>query len=169
MSRHGYNDDDDYDPLAHGRWRGALLSAIRGKRGQTFLREVLAALDAMPEKELVTAALQADGQFCTLGVVGHARGMDLEAIDPEDYEAVAAAFGINERIAREVMYLNDESISDDRWIDFEIHGPVRPHYPDWGSHKRSVCVPDTTAAARRWHCMRSYIAGLIIEPSKEAP
>lgn len=53
MSRSGYTDDDD-DPLATGRWRAQVRSAIRGKRGQAFLRELIAALDAMPEKALIT-------------------------------------------------------------------------------------------------------------------
>ena len=44
MSRSGYGDDyGDDDPLAIGRWRGAVNSAIRGKRGQQTLREILAA------------------------------------------------------------------------------------------------------------------------------
>ena len=44
------------------RYRGAVKSAIRGKRGQAFLREMLAALDAMPEKRLSAGALIFDGQ-----------------------------------------------------------------------------------------------------------
>lgn len=43
------------------RWRGAVASAIRGKRGQAFLREMLAALDAMPEKRLIAGSLVFDG------------------------------------------------------------------------------------------------------------
>lgn len=44
MSRSGYNDDCDGWALI--RWRGAVNSAINGKRGQAFLRELVAALDA---------------------------------------------------------------------------------------------------------------------------
>ena len=60
MSRSGLVEDDGDDPLAHGRWRGAVKSAINGKRGQQFLRELADALDAMPEKVLVAGALQAE-------------------------------------------------------------------------------------------------------------
>src|SRR5262245_16738600 len=35
------------------RWRGAVHAAIFGKRGQAFLTELLAALDALPEKKLL--------------------------------------------------------------------------------------------------------------------
>ena len=58
MSRHGYADDlADDDPLAYGQWRGRVASAIRGRRGQAFLREMRAALDAMPDKRLIATAL----------------------------------------------------------------------------------------------------------------
>lgn len=57
MSRAGYYDDID-DPLVLGRWRAQVRSATRGKRGQKLLRDLLTALDAMPEKRLVTDALE---------------------------------------------------------------------------------------------------------------
>jgi hypothetical protein len=37
MSRSGYSDDLENWSLI--RWRGAVASAIRGRRGQAFLRE----------------------------------------------------------------------------------------------------------------------------------
>lgn len=54
MSRSGYSEDWDGENWTFIRWRGAVKSALRGKRGQAFLREALAALDAMPEKRLIT-------------------------------------------------------------------------------------------------------------------
>lgn len=106
MSRSGYSEDlDNWD---HIRWRGAVKSAIRGKRGQAMLRELLAALDAMPEKELITDDLvDADGCYCTLGALGAARGMDLASIDAEDPDSVAEAFGIPRALAAEIEYEND--------------------------------------------------------------
>ncbi len=50
MSRSGYV--DDIDNLALINWRGAVKSAIQGKRGQAFLRALVDALDAMPETSL---------------------------------------------------------------------------------------------------------------------
>ena len=61
MSRSGYVDGDD-DQWASIRYRGAVKSAIRGRRGQAFLREMLAALDAMPEKRLIAGDLVFDGR-----------------------------------------------------------------------------------------------------------
>lgn len=111
MSRSGYSEDWDFDQWAMIRWRGAVTAAIKGKRGQAFLREMLAALDALPDGKLVASELEENGQVCALGAVGRARGVDMAAIDPEDYSRVAATFGVSEALAREVVYENDEMSS----------------------------------------------------------
>lgn len=156
MSRSGYTDDID-DNWRHIMWRGAVNSAIRGSRGQAFLRELIAALDAMPEKRLASESLvTADGEFCTLGVVGAARGMDMSTLDPEDWHQVAKAFGLAQAMVREIVFENDEMIDEWDWQDVEICGPMRPHYPDWGRHTRSVRVPVQGVAERRWQWMRNW-------------
>ncbi len=158
MSRSGYTDDLD-DQWSLIRWRGAVNSALRGKRGQAFLRELLTALDAMPEKRLASDSLvTADGEFCTLGVVGKARGVNLDALDAEDWEQVAKAFGLAEAMVREIVYENDEYVNEWSWEEVEVCGPMRPHYPDWSRHKRSVQVPVKDAAERRWQHMRKWAA-----------
>ena len=107
MSRCGYSDDiDSWDLI---RWRGAVASAIRGMRGQSFLREMLNALDALTEKELIANELiDGKGAVCAIGSVGKARGMDMSRIDYEDPYTVAKAFGISEALAQEIEYINDE-------------------------------------------------------------
>lgn len=108
MSRSGYNDDSD-DQWAAIRWRGAVTSAIRGKKGQAFLKELAAAMDAMIDKALIAEELiESDGRVCALGAVGKARGIDMTHLDPEEYYDIARAFGIPEALAREIMYENDE-------------------------------------------------------------
>lgn len=92
MSRSGYSDDYDY------LWRGAVASAIWGRRGQVFLKEMLVCLDALPKKELIAGELiEEGGAVCALGAVGIARGISMEGINPEDRVEVA-----------ELMYDNDE-------------------------------------------------------------
>jgi hypothetical protein len=150
MSRSGYSEDGD-NTWSLIRWRGAVASAIRGKRGQAFLREALAALDAMPEKTLTTGELETDGEFCTLGVVGHARGLDLSSIDSEDWERLAGTFDISEAMAREIMWENDESFPYDYdWV--EIPGPLRP-----AEYRGSMRVVRADARHRRWQHMRDWI------------
>lgn len=106
MSRSGYSDDcGGWDLIC---WRGAVNSALRGKRGQAFLVELRDALDAMPEKRLVADTLEADGQFCTLGVLGAKRGVDMSIIDAHCRETVSDAFGIAPAMAAEVVFENDE-------------------------------------------------------------
>lgn len=107
MSRSGYSDDCD-DSWQLIRWRGQVASAIRGKRGQAFLRELVTALEEMPEKRLIRNELRKDGEVCALGAVGSKRGMNLDSIDPEDYDGVAASFGIAHQLAREIVFENDE-------------------------------------------------------------
>lgn len=107
MSRSGYIDDCEQWDLI--RWRGAVASAIRGKRGQAFLLEMHEALKALPEPKLVANALVTeDGAVCAIGSVGKRRGVDMTNLDPDDHEAVAAAFGIPHTLACEIMYMNDE-------------------------------------------------------------
>ena len=107
MSRSGYIDDMD-DSWQLIRWRGAVASAISGRRGQAFLKEMLAALDALPEKRLIAHELAQAGEVCAIGAVGKAGDVPMEDIDPEDYAAIACAFGVSEALAREIMFMNDE-------------------------------------------------------------
>lgn len=118
MSRSGYNDDNE-DQWQFIRWRGAVTSAIRGKRGQVFLKEMLVALDALPEKKLITGTLQddyEDGAVCALGAVGRRRGvaMDKIVVDEDDdgvNEEIAGLLEIPHALACEVMWMNDEAWS----------------------------------------------------------
>jgi hypothetical protein len=97
-------------------WRGTVASAIRGKRGQAFLREMLTALDAMPEKRLIAHDLQSPafvppehGGVCAIGSVGVARSVDMTTLDVENYDAIAATFGIAAPLVQEIEFMNDDA------------------------------------------------------------
>ena len=108
MSRSGYSDSIN-DVLAAGRWRAQVKSAISGKRGQSFLRELASAMDAMPVKELIKHELiDEDGSCCAIGVVCKSRGVDFASIDVSDNWAVGELVGIAHQMAAEIEYLNDE-------------------------------------------------------------
>ena len=115
MSRSGYSEDlDSWDLI---RWRGRVASAMRGKRGQLFLQELLKALDAMPEKALIVDELETEEGVCAIGALGRSRGLDMRTIDPEDPGQISAAFNIAEPLAQETVYENDE-------------GGLRPETPE---------------------------------------
>lgn len=115
MSRSGYIDDFE-DPLELGQYRGRVASAIRGKRGQAFLRRLVAALDAMPEKRLITDELRNGNDRCALGVVMGDNEAAL-ALDPESHNAIGKALDIAPCLVAEVEYENDdeESTPERRW------------------------------------------------------
>lgn len=132
MSRSGYSDDIE-DQFELARWRAAVRNAIYGKRGQAFLREMAATLDAMPEKKLTAYVWDEPitgmpfsprgGEVCALGAVTRARGIDTSNFDPDDssaVEEVAAQLNIAQSMAREIVWLNDEAYSyrttpEERW------------------------------------------------------
>lgn len=125
MGRSGYSDDAENVNL----WRGAVASSIRGKRGQAFFREMLAALDTMPEKRLVPFELEQAGEVCALGAVGKTRGVAMDGIDAEDNETIARLFGIPHVLACEIMYENDEH---------EIYDPEARRYLDEAPEDRFI-------------------------------
>jgi len=115
-----------YSEYADGRanaalWRKAVERAISGKRGQAFLRELLAALDAMPVKRLIAGELlTADGGVCAIGSVAVRRGVNVADVDPHDADEVGKVFGIACAMAREIEHVNDEIFGEDtpeeRWV-----------------------------------------------------
>lgn len=158
MSRSGYTDDDEDGTF--GLWRGSVTRAIRGKRGQQALKELAAAMDAMPVKTLAAESLVTDGgEFCTLGVLGNARGLDMKPIDPDDWETVAKAFNLAPAMVREIVYENDEGLLRYEQRCVEICGPVRPWYPEYGNHNLRVSVPISpeVLGERRWKRMRKWV------------
>lgn len=149
MSRSHYNDDFEMD-WAGICYRGSVASAMRGKRGQQLLRDALAALDAMPVKELIAESLVTEaGQYCTLGVVGAMRGISMAGVNPENYTKVAEIFNIAEPMVREIVWANDECGEK---FDPNINGSGRGGYR-------------SETPAERWKRMREWIAKQIREPN----
>ena len=128
MSRSGYSDDCENLSL----WRGTVTRSLRGKRGQAFLRELAAAMDAMTVKELIASQLvNEQGQCCTIGVVCKARQLDVTVVDESDPADVAKFVGVAHAMAAEIAYMNDE------WTEWN-HPPETPE--------------------QRWKRMRKWVA-----------
>ena len=167
MSRSNYTEDDGENNWGFICYRGAVASAIKGKRGQALLQDLAKALDAMPVKRLISDELEVAGEFCTLGVLGRARGIDMAEIDPTESCVIAKTFDIAEALAREIVFENDDRIGSHRWIEIEICGPMRPWYPERGGHHKSVLVelPADEVAAKRWVHMRKWVADNTVVPA----
>lgn len=138
MSRSGYTEDcdDNEDQALANLWRAAVERAIGGKRGQAFLREMAAALDAMPVKELITGDIVRGGQVCAIGSVALARNLDVSGLDVEDSAAVGRRFGISRAMACEIAFENDERDE----IRVLRYGPANKETP-----------------AERWNRMRAWV------------
>ncbi len=150
MSRSGYSDECDGWDLV--RWRGAVNSAINGKRGQAFLHELIAALDAMPVKQLIVGELQdATGAVCALGCVGKARHLDMRGIDIYNRKAISQLLGIAPAMAAEIMFENDDSFCD--------HGETpeeRWAYMRAWAVERGDCVKLATPPVECLKCPQNY-------------
>ena len=138
MSRSGYTDEVDNQGVRN-LYRASVKRAIEGPRGQAFLRDLAAAMDAMPVKELISGELVKDGQVCAIGAVCQMRGIDVSSIDPEDTDRVAKLVGVARSMAAEIVYLNDE---DGGW--------------DWDTKNYE-------SPSKRWIRMRAWVQKKIKE------
>lgn len=131
MSRSGYSDEFDDENNAGALYRANVDRTIHGKRGQAFLREMAAALDAMPIKELIAHEfVNETGCVCAMGAVAQARKLEIPKGfgEGEPWE-VGALLRITPMLAAEIAYHNDE------------RGPVRAE----------------EAPAQRWTRMRAWV------------
>ena len=103
MSRSGYGDSSGPFDL----YRQAVAQAMRGVRGQRFFKEALQALDALPRPRLIRGELTDGGEFCLLGAVAEARGLEV----PEDAEPdqLGRLLDIAPSLAAEIMFMNDDA------------------------------------------------------------
>jgi hypothetical protein len=127
-----YEDYSDNPYFDQGRWQHNVQQATFGKRGQAALREVEAALLALPEPRLVPdylctlqpVSVTDDGEldvvaeFCVLGALAAHRGKALTELEraatwleSDDWETARWAhqnLGLTETLAYTLMNENDE-------------------------------------------------------------
>lgn len=123
-------EEEDF-PGQSALWEQSGRNALRGRRGQTFLREIEAALLAMPEHRLIAGQpCDSNGDVCLIGQLGVQRkvqsGRDRveviaewkeEALDYGDYSDVdatvetmglAQSLGMTRAMASYVAFQNDQ-------------------------------------------------------------
>ena len=146
MSRYCDSDDYDWEPWMEGQAAGAMRSAIRGRRGQQLLRDLIAGLDALPVPELAAGALEdpETGCVCALGAVRLQRGAEAVALrfdptDPDiDWRDLAKPFDISETLAHAVISENE-----------------------YGSKRN-----DEQSRRRRWQSVRAWAVGNLLAPAE---
>lgn len=112
MSRSGYG-DSFHDNTIY-LYRANVDRAMKGGRGQKFLRELADAMDAMPEKVLISGELiRDDGAVCAIGVICKAKSIDVSKIDIYESREVGNLVGIASCLAAEIEYINDDDFQDE--------------------------------------------------------
>lgn len=134
MSRvqEGDYDWDEWANLHAGRWERNLRATLKGKKGQAALRELEAALLAMPDKRLVRGTFYEVDEYgneecCVLGALASYRGEEVAAWlnDADDASAEDTAhwaskkLGMTFTMAYQLVWMNDEDYMlktpEERW------------------------------------------------------
>jgi hypothetical protein len=127
MARIAYSDDEDF-PGQFELWQANCRRSLAGKHGQWALRELEAALVALPAKRLISGAIACDGEVCAVGALivalktreGAARDEVLKSLerqpseddwddefDEGETEDAAVQLGVPRLVAWKFVALND--------------------------------------------------------------
>jgi len=129
--RINFSDDEDY-PGQFDLWQGNCERSLRGKRGQTELRELREALLGLLEKRLILNLLyDGSGDVCAVGAYAKHKGLDLSKFDPEDEtDQVGIEAGMPRLVAWKIVEVNDyqfESLTPEqryekmlRWVESKL-------------------------------------------------
>jgi len=141
-----YSEDEDY-PGQFALWQGNCQRSLKGKAGQAALRELEAALLALPDKRLIAhKMIDHEGDVCAIGALAKHKGRDLLS-EPNVYEdgefdgdgemeEIGMELGMPRLVAWKVVELNDIQLDGSNLVTCE--GPYR-----WYSEKPQVWVPIT--------------------------
>ena len=143
MSR--FWEDESDDPLDYARYEAAKRSTLRGRRGQAFLRELVAALDALPRPELSEGALgdRRTGCVCALGAIALAQGDSFDDLAKDNgnwsLDETAERYSISPTLANEIISANDDwrdgnavNVRRSRWRHvraWAVHHLIEPAQP----------------------------------------
>lgn len=144
--RISYSEDEEY-PGQFALWQGNCRRSLRGKAGQAALRELEAALLALPDKRLIAGKLiDAEGGVCSIGALAKYKGRDLlnePHVGPDDefegdgeMEEIGMELGMPRLVAWKVVEMNDVQFDGRDLVTLE--GPYR-----WYSEKPKAWVPIT--------------------------
>ena len=102
-----YNEDEGY-PGQFALWEANCRRSIRGRRGQAELKQLEAALRALPQQRLTKDTLVEGDDVCAIGAYARYKGFTLADYDPEDEtDQVGVAAGMPRLVAWSVVAQND--------------------------------------------------------------
>lgn len=112
--RISYSDEEDY-PGQFDLWQANCRRSIHGKAGQASLRELEAALVAMPSKRLIAEELDNGEDVCAIGALVRYKQITPIADADFEMEEVGMECGLPRLVAWKVVELNDVELSDHMW------------------------------------------------------
>lgn len=144
--RIGYSDEEEY-PGQFGLWQGNCQRSLKGRAGQAALRELEAALLALPEKRLIAhKIIDSEGDVCAIGALAKHKGRDILAEpnvgDDDEFEGdgemeeIGMELGMPRLVAWKVVEKNDIDLDGRDLVTCE--GPYR-----WPSEKPKVWISIT--------------------------
>lgn len=155
--RISYSEDEDR-PGQFALWQANCRRSLKGKAGQAALRDLEAALLALPDKRLIAdRVIDAEGDVCAIGALAKYKGRDLLA-EPNLYEdgefdgdgemeEIGMELGMPRLVAWKVVCRNDVEIDG----HYErLPGPAR-----WYGDYPQVYVPITPEA--RYEKMLAWV------------
>lgn len=143
--RIGYSEDEDFAGQFE-LWQANCRRSLQGKKGQAALRELEAALLALPDKRLIEGEMiDKDGDVCAIGALAKHKGRDLLAEphvgDPDEFggdgemEEIGVELGMPRLVAWKVVCKND--------IEIRGHYQTLPGPYRWPQEFPQAYVPVT--------------------------
>ena len=154
--RLNYSEDEDWQGQ-FALWDANCRRSIKGKVGQRELRELEAALLALPEKRLIHGELTNDeGGVCAIAAYAKHKGVDISAFDPEDEsDEVGIAAGMPRLVAWKVVALND-LVCDTVWEVAE--GPIQRGH---GQYKGGIPYIRDMTPEERYDKVLAWVRGVL--------
>lgn len=128
MSRFNYTDEEDR-PGQFALWQANCTRSLRGKAGQEALKDLEAALLALPSKRLIADSLiDEEGEVCAVGALALHKKVAIKHDSDADLDTegfAADELGVPRLVAWTIVMMNDEEF-DSRWTK----GKMIPYTPE---------------------------------------
>lgn len=150
-NRIGYSDDEDF-PGQFGMWQANCQRSLHGRDGQKSLRELEAALIALPNKRLIARELFDGSDCCAVGALVRAKRITPKNDPERDMDMVGTECGMPRLVAWKVVELNDMDFSR-RWA---------PETAEYGGGNWVSYTPE-----ERYAAMLSWVRSQLAAPQKD--